>query len=535
MADFPGHLPRGKACIPCRRRKMKCDGNKPICNQCLRFNRPHECEFSENTTPSTARVLEQHIARLQSRIQELEQNDPNAVKLYDPYARSQQSAPPTQHMQWWESPEPPQRVAQTLVSYFLAHGTKIGLFFEPTQLTERMFNPTVNRPRPVLAVRNAIYLWGISLSQDPQLQSKESLFLSRTLISIHASLSSGLPQDTLYVLQAEILIAYYFYHKDRLLEGKFHSNAAVSLALLCGLHKAGAEWGDVAVGRQDLGMNLSLPAPRTSMELGQRIHAWWATFILDKCWVVALGAPSAIVEEDDDPTSGIQIATPWPLDLVKYSELPGLRGGATIRAFLHNLHTGVAERDPSYWTTCAKAASLYERAVRRAAALKQGQSSQNGEMAAFDKCLDRFTRHLPTPERINPEILHVVLLGHSLAHAAIIQLHFPFADRSSTSRSRCLAAANSIIRLLHVLPVRQLPYVNPTLATIWANAAQVLVNGVISLRSMQSAIASSGALPGEDVLLSALAQVIQAMEHFAPSCPYMSTKLAEIRRYHNGI
>lgn len=60
--------------------------------------------------PSTARVLEQHITRLQSRIQELEQDDPSLVKLHNPY--NQAPSGPTQ--EWWEMPEPPPRVAQLL-------------------------------------------------------------------------------------------------------------------------------------------------------------------------------------------------------------------------------------------------------------------------------------------------------------------------------------------------------------------------------------------------------------------------------------
>ena len=66
--------------------------------------------------PSTARVLEQHISRLQARIQELEQDDPTLVRLHDPHAayKSQSSAVPAPPQQWWEVPEPPRDVALKL-------------------------------------------------------------------------------------------------------------------------------------------------------------------------------------------------------------------------------------------------------------------------------------------------------------------------------------------------------------------------------------------------------------------------------------
>lgn len=117
---------------------QKCDGNLPTCNQCIRFRRAQECEFSETAEPSTTRLLEQHIARLQSRIQELEleQDEPGRIKLHDPYAapNAATNTPPrnpTPGKNWWDLPEPPSRVAQTLyvldfsiLFLFLPHGQR---------------------------------------------------------------------------------------------------------------------------------------------------------------------------------------------------------------------------------------------------------------------------------------------------------------------------------------------------------------------------------------------------------------------------
>ena len=104
--------------IASRASVQKCDGNQPVCNQCLRFNRSAECEFSEAPEPSTSKVLEQHISQLQTRIQELEQ-DPNSIRLHDPYIAPESGGgqsialvPPTAN--WWETPEPPAHVVKIL-------------------------------------------------------------------------------------------------------------------------------------------------------------------------------------------------------------------------------------------------------------------------------------------------------------------------------------------------------------------------------------------------------------------------------------
>ncbi len=38
-------------------------------------------------------------------------------------------------------------------------------------------------------------------------------------------------------MQAELLLAIYFFCLGRYLEGRYHANAAVSLAVSCGLHR----------------------------------------------------------------------------------------------------------------------------------------------------------------------------------------------------------------------------------------------------------------------------------------------------------
>lgn len=196
------------------------------------------------------------------------------------------------------------------VQCFLAQSSKFGFFLDKDRFLTAFANPTASHPRPPSVLRNAVYLWGINLSGNPQYTSKEAIFLGRTLRSVHLSLSSAQQQqtNTLMLLQAEILLAYYFFHSNRLLEGKFHASAAVSLAIMCNLHR----------GLSNNAARAYLPPPADPIEEGERIHAWWTTFILDKSWVVGLAAPSIINETQE---ANAIVDTPWPSVLGSYAQV----------------------------------------------------------------------------------------------------------------------------------------------------------------------------------------------------------------------
>lgn len=58
-------LARGNACFSCRRRKQRCDGTRPVCNQCIRFNRVGECVFEERHK-TQAEILEDRVRELEA-------------------------------------------------------------------------------------------------------------------------------------------------------------------------------------------------------------------------------------------------------------------------------------------------------------------------------------------------------------------------------------------------------------------------------------------------------------------------------------
>ncbi|TCD63276.1 hypothetical protein EIP91_005766 [Steccherinum ochraceum] len=65
-------LQRGKACLCCRKRKMKCDGVRPVCTQCIKASRGNECKYHDKKQISRTQLLQQKVAKLEARLRELE-------------------------------------------------------------------------------------------------------------------------------------------------------------------------------------------------------------------------------------------------------------------------------------------------------------------------------------------------------------------------------------------------------------------------------------------------------------------------------
>ncbi|KAL1742613.1 hypothetical protein HDZ31DRAFT_42843 [Schizophyllum fasciatum] len=65
-------LQRGSACLCCRRRKLKCDGTRPVCRQCVKMNRADECEFDDRKQKSRTQKLREKLAMLEKKVRELE-------------------------------------------------------------------------------------------------------------------------------------------------------------------------------------------------------------------------------------------------------------------------------------------------------------------------------------------------------------------------------------------------------------------------------------------------------------------------------
>lgn len=51
---------------------QKCDATRPVCKQCVKMNRPDECEYDDKKQKSRTQKLREKLAMLEERLKELE-------------------------------------------------------------------------------------------------------------------------------------------------------------------------------------------------------------------------------------------------------------------------------------------------------------------------------------------------------------------------------------------------------------------------------------------------------------------------------
>ncbi|TBU47486.1 hypothetical protein BD309DRAFT_988049 [Dichomitus squalens] len=520
--SFPTHssnmtapLERGKACSRCR---LRCDGQRPACGQCVRSERAEDCEYLDGPGPTQNQLLEGEIARLEGQIARLSAGSA-PVTLHDPYAAWYQAQRNAQTQQNANDP------TRTLIQHFVRHATEFGFFLDISRFLDKVFTHSPSRSQSMGILLKVIYLIGAKLSNVPQMLAQEQAYLTRALQVLPTALPED-PRSAIYVMQAEVLLANYFFNNNRQLEGVYHTNAAVSIAMASKLHiirSAGrSRSGDSSTYR--------LPPPADALEEGERINGFWTVFVMDRCWAVASGSTPAFT---DDEASGTQIDTPWPMELSRYQSHPlpsDLRTRNTVRSFIAGSDSDANMTGQSLLAIHAKAAILYESAARLASRYNPYELASQASFLSLDNRIERFKQALPRIEQFDPsraDFVRQALLTHTLAHCATIQLHTPLVQQGVTANSRTCQAAHAAVRNLNSRHVSSAPIlycVNPFNGILWPSVARVLSQGISTARRQRAAGASgsSQGMPDEGTLQSDFQRVVAVMNQNAAFSPLMS-------------
>ncbi|KAK0200077.1 hypothetical protein DFS33DRAFT_216598 [Desarmillaria ectypa] len=376
-------LRRGTACLACRKRKSRCDGTHPVCQQCIKANREDECQY---TGPKRKRQLRENASVLGRRLFELETTSTFPSNIFPiepqvatstltsifttpsaPSSSSSLSESPssstleflshdktndaaldvlnsssprtmlclpedstlsdvTYSYSWNTRDSLPPKIKIILVEAFLSHRHQC--YFEGCGigLTESERHP---------AFMNTVYFLGCYYTRSLHLSDLETHFLNLALHDIASALTGH--ERTIDVVRASSLLAIYFYSTGQITEGYRHSVSAARLALSIGLHR---------ICFPEFPGKLHNSITHTSMDMSDRVSAFWQIFMVDTCWSAATGFPSLLSRSGDYK---VRIETP----------LPTSQGSVDTNSLF-----GETIALPSVPALKVKVAALYEEAAR---------------------------------------------------------------------------------------------------------------------------------------------------------------------------
>ncbi|KAJ8074019.1 hypothetical protein PM082_012309 [Marasmius tenuissimus] len=335
-------------------------------------------------------------------------------------------------------------------------------------------------------------------------------------------LSSSHPQALINTIQAEILLANYFFHTNRILEGRYRLDTAVSLATSGKLYQV---------------RNANALAPPVSTDAedpvqeGERINAFWVVYSMHNLWNPPEHGP--LVFDRD----GQRVDTPWPLDMLDYEQtgIPvGLTGYSTVNNFVTGA-TGSSGQGNSLMAMYSKASILLSRAtlLRYRASRAPVTSDSIASFNNLGQLIDSFASELPpVPTTTSASTVQNVVLIHTLAYTSIIRLHSAFADTDARSSAKSLATAQAAIALLPTVDalrqdddVVQFPILNPIFAVLWDIVGEVLVKEIKRLRRLRPTVVRDQISEIEGMLEG----LMTTMQELSGHSPLIASRLANLR------
>ncbi|TDL21439.1 hypothetical protein BD410DRAFT_829157 [Rickenella mellea] len=437
-------LPLGKACLTCRRRKIRCDGTRPVCAQCARANRPADCEYTDRGRVTTE-ILEEEITLLEGHLRELQNpmGGSSIVRLTVPH-----------------------------VSHNAHSASGCGDSMQMKGLIDALQYCTQPSAGPVQVDPKTTHT--LILNRDT-FREMEPRFLNRAQLSLTQALGNGNLFIRLQLIQAEILLAEYFFALGRFVEGQYHASGAANLTFSAGLHQVQSASRNVAPprrGASNVGgrsVYFSLPPPRSAREEAERVRLFWAVYNLDKSWSVANDSHSTIIE---DGTSGTQINTPWPPEIAVYDTDFAWSAvdvaSKTVQEFLSGHTSSSNNGELSAFALRAQVSCLLDCVFNAVSNDHRNVPQINREsMHTLANILLGFTPSLPSLDALaevppDKRVLHLVI--RSLGHTANIRFHAQRGALSHDAYMKFMASARDIVKIAELMVTNRIDFVDPIIA-----------------------------------------------------------------------
>jgi len=218
-------------------------------------------------------------------------------------------------------------------------------------------------------------------------------------------------------------------------------------------------WGEL--GSQSVWKNSLLPPPVDPIDLADRIYAFWMVFLIERTGSASDKLVSAFLDGE--------IETVFPLP-ISYFEMPP----EVISSFpehtvrdIFNPSSGALQNIRNEWSlnVVIKGTVLFQRAGDLRAVADAGISMSSAfwhDFWAADALLKTYAENVAVIPAIvvgevgglksPPSLLELNLAYiHIQMHAAIIQLHEPFAPEGMISHTRCMDSLDGMMRLVRLI------------------------------------------------------------------------------------
>ncbi|KAF8725152.1 GAL4-like Zn(II)2Cys6 (or C6 zinc) binuclear cluster DNA-binding domain, partial [Rhizoctonia solani] len=555
-------LNRGAACLECRKRKLKCDAAKvcmrtfvigpalthrshPYCGACVKSSRQDRCIYEAIRNKNLADQLEERVNQLERMVERMEREGSTGMTALSPtqmhgsstgygvvpnthneLTSSSSIAPsgipmplacnygtfmPLDHksnsrqhyldalitLPWDDAVEAwsrlPDESHNSLVDIFITYLPKSNIQLHVERFLSNLALPDDN-PRSIHpAMLAAVYLLACYHWSD-SLMAYEAAFLAQARTLMQDALAK---KDRLFTgfIQPGILVTEYLLNRGRFREAYHQIIQTTSFCMNCNLHKLKSSILGPMMSGCPSGL---LPPPTDGVELGERILAFWAAFMLDqKCCI--MGLPSSFGKADELDTRG-RIDTVWPNTITEYEEGHITHADSmTLRFLCTDGPQIMLQESEGGFKIRLQSFALYKFA---------GDS----EMAPDDVglAISQFIRRLPAPDPNDPMNMPSLAVAHIVSHAAMIRL----CARSSATQTmdgRALEASLSCARMIHLLTVSDFDMwsLDIVLCYIWADCAKILAR-YIKEKEQGGALAEGTRLrPALAAILAGLARAGQ--------------------------
>ncbi|KAL5531075.1 hypothetical protein ACEPAG_3951 [Sanghuangporus baumii] len=394
------------------------------------------------TVLTRTELLEERLEQLEARVEELE-GTTRSITLHDHYPATSTTMAVARVQEDF-----PTQTSEMLVSTFLRAAGVLGFVLETNRFKEHFLLPPHHPSRPHLALCCIVYVWAIRIRNTEDLKHFESLYLNRTILLLQNVSYVGHEDrneiSNLQVLQAEILLAQYYYCLGHILRARYHTSTAVTLAYIHGLEGSRSA-GDAPRVSFDSGLSASLfhePPLRGDLESTERVHLFWAVFVLDTCWSAALKMPCRL---SDNVESGTQINMPWSI------QTNACASGRTVQRLF--LGEGVLEGNNSFPILRAKLSAIYGRALDLDG---RGHSeSVKTEAQAIAQIVVAIVHNLQPLDQlhnISDDVKLSLAVIHGIAHTSMIHLYGTLhPEESAASSQTVLSHAFEILAILELV------------------------------------------------------------------------------------